>query len=233
MAEEKKKKDFSKLGDDSGEMDVIKDVFSSAGPEDSTTDIFSQALFGGQEPAVEEEKPAPAKKEKPVKEAKPSDKSTVHVVTDHDLEQMFEEPVKEDAEEEEMPVEEKATLPFEKSPEQAHSMKEAAEPKAAERPFPEEAVEEVLEHIEERAKAGDIKPVEAPRIGAAIERIRKQIDSLEEMTGDFMSTRELKKLFQNFNIMINLIQEVMHQLEVIEKSLIEKGLLDSDDLDKW
>jgi hypothetical protein len=239
MNEEKKKKgkDFSDLGDDSGEMDVIKDVFSSAGPEDSSSDIFSTALFDAQkqeepEPAKEEEKPAPVEDDKgePTEEEKPAEESSVHVVTDQDLKSMFDE-----GEGEEVPgkPEHEGALPFEKAPDDAPEEESAAEDEADEGPVPEKDLEEVIDHIEEEAQSGEIKPVEAGMKETAIDRIKKQIESLETLSGDFMSTKELKKLFQNFNIMIALIQEVMHQLEVVEKKMIEKGLLDPEDLDKW
>ena len=239
MNEEKKKKgkDFSDLGDDSGEMDVIKDVFSSAGPEDSSSDIFSTALFETQkqeepEPAKEEEKPAPAEDDKgePAKDEEPAEESSVHVVTDQDLKSMFDK-----GKEDEVPdePEQEGALPFEKAPEDAPEEESAAEDEEPEGPVPEKDLEEVIDHIEEEAQSGEIEPVEAGTKETAIDRIKKQIESLETLSGDFMSTKELKKLFQNFNIMITLIQEVMHQLEVMEKNMIEKGLLDPEDLDKW
>jgi hypothetical protein len=225
--ERKKRKDFSGLGDDSGEMDVIKDVFSSPGPGEETADIFSKALFDSGKQAetepVEKKEEEPSKEEPVSAETEPSEESTVHVVTDQDLKGMFEEPAKDEQPGQEEAKEDKP-LPFERPPEESREAAEAAE---------EGSAEEVIEEIEERAESGEIKPVEAPRIGPALERIKNQIESLETMGGDFMSTGELKKLFRNVNIMITLIQEVMHQLEVMEKNMIEKGLLKPDDLDKW
>jgi hypothetical protein len=239
--EKTKRRDFSGIGDDSGEMDVIKDVFTSEGPGESSTDVFSQALFKSKGPevtkeqaepepgpAAEEEKPAPKEEE----EEKVSGDSSVHVITDQDLKQMFDESGAE-PEPSEKP-EKTEELPWEKEPPTHEALeKEAAEEEDQGAPAPEESLEEVVEDIEERAKAGEMKPVEAPRVGPALERIKNQIEALETMGGGFMSTSELKKLFRNVNIMITLIQEVMHQLEVMEKSMIEQGLIKPEDLDKW
>ncbi len=267
--EKTKHRDFSSLGDDSGEMDVIKDVFSSEEPGESSTDVFSQALFKSEEPEGSQEKPEPVpatedEKPSPVEEKKEdvSGKSSVHVVTDQDLEQMFDEAGAEPFEE--MEKSEKGEgLPWEKEPptrealkeepakkeaegagvpeersesedKQASAQKESVEKESVEKEGVEkESVEKIIEDIEERAKAGEMKPVEAPRVGPALERIKNQIETLETMGGDFVSTGELKKLFRNVNIMISLIQEVMHQLEVMEKSMVEQGLIKPEDLDKW
>lgn len=245
--EKNKRRDFSDLGDDSGEMDIIKDVFSADKPEPDSSDVFSKSLFETtKEPESTDKEPEPETPEKePVTEssavteevekdkAEKSDDSSVHVVTDQDLKAMFEDGAKEKAgkgkekEKTETPPRPQKPGPR-KKPEP-----EVDEQEITQVSLPASSAEDLVEKMEDRAESGEIKPVEAPRKGPALERIKNQIDSLETMGGDFMSTTELKKLFRNVNIMITLIQDVMHQLEVMEKNMIDKGLLDPEDLDRW
>ena len=106
--DEKKKKLTQSLGDDSGEMEVLKDIFSSPEPDGASADIFSSDLFnvdpfapapappapplGARVPT-----PAPPKAEPaaalppPAPAPAPPVKEQIKVVTNQDFEQLLQD----------------------------------------------------------------------------------------------------------------------------------------------
>jgi hypothetical protein len=235
--EQKKKPLSHNLGDDSGEMDVIKDIFAGDEPTGGTTDIFASDIF-----AIDPFAPAPAKAPEPKPEPKPQAKPPalapaktqpapakaapapaktqpapkgIKVVTDADFKQLL------DVSPAPLPAKPKPAAPAKPAPAPA-----AAKPKPAPapaKPAPAPAVEP--ESLEFQAVAEDLVAVSAAKKGAALEQIAHELEDLEPMGDDFMSIEEMKKLFGNVNAMMEAIQRLCQRIDRLEEALAKAGLL--------
>ena len=74
-------------------------------------------------------------------------------------------------------------------------------------------------------KAGELQSLAVAREEEKLDQTRKALAQLEKMGEDFMSTEELKKLFQNVNLIIDLLHQAVARLERLEQKLKEMGLL--------
>ena len=57
--------------------------------------------------------------------------------------------------------------------------------------------------------------------GEALEETREHIDQLEPAGEDFMSVAELRKLFNNVNVLIELAKKMAERVEGLEKRIEE------------
>ena len=88
-----------------------------------------------------------------------------------------------------------------------------------------EDMERLIDELESEIEVGELKKVAAPREQGKLDETRRALAQLEKMGEDFMSTDELKKLFQNVNLMIDLLHQAVSRLERLEQKLKEMGLL--------
>lgn len=210
MAEPKKPPGKS-LGDDSGEMDVIKDIFGSDEPTGGTTDIFASDIFAADPFATApaeapEPKPEPNPPAKPPTPAKAAPASAgIKVVTDADLKQLLDKP----------------PAPSPAKPKPAPLPKKAPAPAAPAKPLP--APEP--ESLEFQAVAEDLLAVGAAKKGAGLEEVAHELEGLEPMGDDFMSIQEMKKLFGNVNAIIEAIPRLCQRIDRLEEALSKAGLL--------
>jgi hypothetical protein len=239
--DEKKKKLTQSLGDDSGEMDVIKDIFSSPEPDGAGADIFSSDLFktdpfapppapplGARVPTPAPPKPAPAPVQ-PVKEQ-------IKVVTNQDFEQLLQDQNSPGIPAPAKPAPAKATPPLgarvptpAPAPAPAKPAPAKAAPPLGARPAsagsPAPPKEETLDDMVLQAVAEDYHAVGAAKKGAALAEVAHELEGLEPMRDNFMSIEELKKLFRNTNNLIEAVQNLNRRLEQIEKALTALGAL--------
>lgn len=278
--------------DSSAEMDVIQSVFKADQPVETSGDLFSTDLFG-QLDAKEEKQtppppataakaaPPPAPAEQPAPDAGKGNEgkeSSIKVVTDDDLRQLFEasspgsrpgqapageipkapppppspgweiaaspEAAEEislggkgpqektpsglDAAAEDEVEELGITAPGEPPPAappppKSTVKKERPEKKAA--PPKQASAEEIVEQIESKAQVGDMTTVAAGMSGDLLKHTAELIQKLDPSGGDFMSVSELKKLFSNVNVLIQLAEESSERLSRLEKELekLKKG----------
>lgn len=203
---EKKKPSLSGLGDDSGEMEVIKEIFSSEEPTGGTTDIFASDLFAADPFALAnppEPKPEPKPTPRPPQTASPqapSAPSGIKVVTDEDLKQLLTPSPAVPPPAKPQPVPEPKTSPP-RAP--------AAEP----------------ESLDFQPVAEDFVAVGAAKTGPALEEVAQELEGLEPMGDDFMSIAEMKKLFQNVNQLIDTVQKFSRRLDEMEKALFDIGAI--------
>lgn len=85
-----------------------------------------------------------------------------------------------------------------------------------------ESLEEVIEKLEVKAEVGEISSVQAALEKEKLEWTQEQLKKLTKMGDDFMNTLELKKLFQNVNIMIELLKKLNARIDELEKRLEKK-----------
>ena len=163
--------------------------------DDSSVDIFSQDLFGEPNPASAPE-PAPA----PAAQAEPS-------------------PKPEEVEEIQMPEPPAgkrpavpAELSWEKPPAPA-APAAPSKPASPDRDF------------EMKLEVGQMASVKAVKESDQLDQTGEILMQLEKMGDDFLSAEEMKKLFQNVNRMIDLINRSMSRLDRLEQKLKAKGIL--------
>ena len=129
-------------------------------------------------------------------------------------------PLKEPAPQEQKPKEAEQKPSWETPVQEPAPQKAPEEEKA-------DAVEEdlglELEDID--IKAGELQSLAVAREEEKLDQTRKALAQLEKMGEDFMSTEELKKLFQNVNLIIDLLHQAVARLERLEQKLKEMGLL--------
>ena len=243
--DEKKKKLTHSLGDDSGEMEVIKDIFSSPEPTGGSSDIFASDLFTA-DPFAPAPKPEPAPvPAQPVKEQ-------IKVVTNEDFQALMQDttspgiPAPVPAPPERPPaspplgarVPSPAPSPRPAPPKPAPAAPPAPAPKRAAPPKPAPVAApaaktpavspsrvEPLEDIVLQAVAEDYHAVGAAKKGAALEQVAHELEGLEPMGDDFMSIEEMKKLFGNVNAIMESIPRVCKRLDRLEEALAKAGLL--------
>jgi hypothetical protein len=181
-------------------------------------------------------KPAPAPEEVKAPKAE-----SIKIVTDDDLRALFDMsspgfgPEEEPAPPEEKPV---ATAPAGsdvKAEEPALAMSEEVEElyvegkveSAGPAPGPaldpesvqEISPEEIVDQIETRAQVGEMTVGPAAKKGEALQQTAQALSGLEPVGDDFMSVDELKKLFNNVNILIQWARENAERLERIERKI--------------
>lgn len=216
--EEKKKPLAHGLGDDSGEMDVIKDIFAGDEPTGGTTDIFASDIFAADPFATALEK-APEPKPEPKPQAKPPAPAPkgIKVVTDADFKQLMDV----------------SPAPSAPQPKPAPPAKPAPAPAAAKpkpgpapaKPAPAPAPAAEPESLDFQAVAEDLKAVGAAKKGAGLEQVAHELEDLEPMGDDFMSIKEMKKLFGNVNAIMEAIQRLCQRIDRLEEALAKAGLL--------
>jgi len=79
--------------------------------------------------------------------------------------------------------------------------------------------------IEIKLETGELKSFAAAKEPDKLDETEESLTQLEKMTGDFMSITEVKKLFKNMNLMIDMLNEFLVRLERMERKLKEKGIL--------
>jgi hypothetical protein len=190
------------------ELELIKSALSSD-LDESSVDIYAQDLFAA---------PKPEKKETPPPEPAPQ----------------HEEKIKEAAPE---PEPEKKTAPKDEGPEEPK--KEEKEKQSEERPAEKTAPRSVMEDsspgelkaerdVEEmdlNIETGELKSLAATKEAEKLDETEESLTQLEKMTDDFMSVKEVKKLYKNMNLMIDMLNLFMVRLDSIERQLKKKGIL--------
>lgn len=76
--------------------------------------------------------------------------------------------------------------------------------------------DDIVEHLEERAVVGEMTTVAAAKKGELLEKTRQMVSRLEPSGTDYLNVAELKKLFNNVNILIELVTETSERLEALE-----------------
>lgn len=223
--EEKKKPPAHGLGDDSGEMDVIKDIFAGDEPTGGTTDIFASDIFAADPFATALEK-APEPKPEPKPKAKPPAPAPaktqpapkgIKVVTDADFKQLMDVSPAPSA------PQPKPAPPAKPAPAPAAAKPKPGPAPAKPAPAPAPAVEP--ESLEFQAVAEDLVAVGAAKKGAGLEQVAHELEDLEPMGNDFMSIEEMKKLFGNVNAIMEAIQRLCKRIDRLEEALAKAGLL--------
>jgi hypothetical protein len=261
--------------DSTEEMDIIKNMFGADDSASSGGDqVFAQNLFGKpekQEPKApqrsEEAAPAPAEDQFPTDEspqeiseraaeragpesgAAPETRegdSSIKIVTDDDLRQLFdqsspgfrpdqaqpEEPKQEqqspeaapapeaEAEEEapEAPPEPVSAVP--EAPAYGDEDAGAAQEDAPEQsPLEDISPDEIVDQIETRAEVGEMTAVPTAKKGEALDRCAELMAELEPSGKDFMNVAELEKLFHNVDVLIQWARQMSEQMEILEQRL--------------
>ena len=200
------------------ELELIKSALNSD-LDESSVDIFAQDLFAA---------PKPQKKEAPPPEPEPQP----------------EEKAKEAAPTP-APEQEKRAAPKEKEPEEPkkeekekdkHEKPAMTEKKAQpEKPEPKRSLEDSspgelkegqdVEEMDLNIETGELKSLAAPKEAEKLDETEESITQLEKMTDDFMSVKEMKKLYKNMNLMIDMLNLFMVRLDAIERQLKKQGIL--------
>lgn len=81
--------------------------------------------------------------------------------------------------------------------------------------------EEIIDQLELRAEVGEMTAVAAGKKGQLLERTAVLISSLEPAGEDLMSVAELRKLFKNMDLLIQIIKETNERLSALERRLGE------------
>jgi hypothetical protein len=84
-----------------------------------------------------------------------------------------------------------------------------------------EASDEMVDQIEDRAEVGEMTFVPTAKKGDALQKTAELMLALDPAGDDFMNTDELKKLFNNVNILIEWARETSERLERLEDKLEE------------
>lgn len=82
-----------------------------------------------------------------------------------------------------------------------------------------ELTEEAIEHLEDVAQVGDFAAVAAAKKGEMLKSAEDKLSELEHAEGDFMNVDELKKLFDNVNLLIQWVKETSERLEKLERKV--------------
>ena len=195
------------------ELDLIKSTMGTD-LDESSVDIFREDLFG---PPKEEEKEAASEvKPEPVKEAAPPAPEPVKP-------EPKPKPVKAEPEQIEPPPK-KIKEPEVKAAPPREEPKPAPAP---EEPGRDSGLSEAqdVDELNINIETGELKTVAASREEEKLDQTEDSLTQLEKMGGDFMSVKEIKKLFSNMNIMIDMLTLAMVRLDKIERQLKEKGIL--------
>jgi len=122
------------------------------------------------------------------------------------------------------PTEKKPLRPTSATGEKKQSPEPAQkEPKA--KPEVKKEREKPSEDLELEIEAGDFKSVAVAREEEKLAQTQTSMAQLEKMGGDLLSTKEIKKLFQNVNIIIDLLYEMEERIKRLERALKDKGVL--------
>jgi len=200
------------------EQDLIKSALSTD-LDESTVDIFAQDLFAPAEPKKEK---AQAPEPKPVApEPKPAEAEELGPSLSRQDEVKPEPAEKIETTE---PERVKPELSWEKPPagqtgEQTRlsaSAKSAPTPKPRQKSAPE---------MDLKIEAGEFHSVAAVKEEEKVDQTGEILSQLEKMGEDYLSSQEMKKLFQNVNLMIDLINKALVRMEQLERKLKEKGIL--------
>ena len=89
----------------------------------------------------------------------------------------------------------------------------------AEEEPPEESPDELVEELEEKAEVGDMTAVAAGKKGDLLEQTEHLVHQLEPSSEDFMSVDELKKLFNNVNLLIRLMRSLSERIDKMEEDI--------------
>jgi|GEM_PF-3683587 len=103
---------------------------------------------------------------------------------------------------------------------------EAPAPESAE---PRELTEDVLENLEKEAQVGDFAAVAAAKKGDMLKTTEDRLSGLEPAECDFMSVDELKKLFENVNLLIQWVKETSERIAELEKKVDELAAKKEDE----
>ncbi|MFO8057377.1 MAG: hypothetical protein R6V10_08790, partial [bacterium] len=82
-----------------------------------------------------------------------------------------------------------------------------------------ELTDEAIEHLEDMAEVGEFAAVAAAKKGEMLKSAEDKLSELEHAEGDFMNVDELKKLFDNVNLLIQWVKETSERLEKLEKKV--------------
>ncbi len=187
------------------EQDLIKSALATD-LDESTVDIFGQDLFSESSPNKE----PPVEKKPAESELKPE------VVEEIKLSSSGHHAVSAPVAEEEAPAWER---PVEEKPKPVATPAPKAPP--IEKPAP---AAEVPVNTEFKLEAGEMAAVTAVKEEDKIDQTGEILLQLEKMGDDFLSAAEMKKLFSNVNLMIDLINKALRRLDQLERKLKDKGI---------
>ncbi len=191
------------------EQDLIRSALT-ADLDETTVDIFSQDLFA----------PAAPKKEKPVESGpKPVEAEEFRPPLSHPEEIA---PVSPEKSEPARSEQVEPGLSWEKPPSRVTAKE--AEPVKKPEPAPQFRAESSPE-MELKIEAGEFHSVAAVKEEEKVDQTGEILVQLEKMGDDYLSSQEMKKLFQNVNLIIDLINKALVRMEQLERKLKEKGIL--------
>lgn len=81
--------------------------------------------------------------------------------------------------------------------------------------------DEIIDQLETRAQVGEMTAVAAGKKGQLLERTRELMSGLEPAGQDMMSVEELRKLFNNVNILVQLAQETAERVDQLEDLVLK------------
>jgi hypothetical protein len=189
------------------EQELIKSALNSD-LDESSVDIFAQDLFAPPKPEIKEAAP-PEPAPEPLPEGKKPEKKAVS-------EEPPDQPEKED----------RKKAGYEKP---AVTGKKAQDQKPApclEDSSPGELREEKnVEELDLNIETGELKSLAASKGEEELDETEESLTQLEKMTDDFMSVNEMKKLYKNMNLMIDMLNLFMVRLDALERKLKAQGVL--------
>jgi len=103
----------------------------------------------------------------------------------------------------------------EPSPSEPAADESDAAPEVA--PPDESSTDELVEKIEQNAEVGAFHAVAAGKKGQLLEQTEKLMEQLEPVGDDFMSTDELRKLFNNVNLLMDISRENSERIARLEQ----------------
>ncbi len=182
-------------------------------PEDvEEIDFESDELGGGMsaEPPVQEEPEPPEPEPVEQESAEPEPLEELQHEETSGSGQMEEEQLHE---EQEQKREEEEAGPFPEAEEEAKAPAEESK----------ELTEDVLDNLEEEARVGDFAAVAAAKKGEMLKATEDKLSALEPAECDFMSVDELRKLFDNVNLLVQWVKETSERIAKLEKKVEELG----------
>lgn len=208
------------------ELDLIKSALS-ADLDETTVDIFSGDLFGKSEP--EKKKQAETEKQKPAEPWGKSAGPELKPVEAEEIKLSLQEEAKQEPEMAQKPeavAGEKvdAELSWEKPPAQKVQAPAPVPKKPPVLKTPSVKPKPEIE-TELKIEAGEFHSVAAVKDEEKLDQTGEILQQLEKMGDDFLSADEMKKLFQNVNLMIELLNKTLSRIEQLERKLREKGIL--------
>jgi len=198
------------------ELELIKSALNSD-LDESSVDIFAQDLFAAPKPQ-KKEAPPPGPEPQPEEKAKEPAPAPEQEKRAAPGEEEPEAPKKEEKQKDKY---EKPAMTEKKAEHEKTEPKRSLEDSSPGELKEEKDVEEMDLNIE----TGELKSLAAAKGEEKLDETEESLTQLEKMTDDFMSVKEMKKLYKNMNLMIDMLNLFMVRLDAIERQLKKQGIL--------